>query len=633
MAPRVHHDGDHHVPQDPATCPALAAIRKRLDPESGAKDAGGKDEAVDFEAAVDAAGTGLFSYGVLCTAGLLFLTCGLQNGINAYILPAARCDFDLTSAQMGALNAFFLAGGMVSSYVWGVLGDALGRRPVIVFALLVDAACTLCSTLAQSYAAFAFFRFLSGFLIGGPAAITFLYMGEFVPARVRATYSLIVGGFWTVSWLLLPGVAWLVLPQPWQLRAPLLGVTFNSWRVMLSLIAAPTLLCAFLALRLPETPKFLISQGRLREAMAVLRSMYAANAGRDADDYPVRRLALPAPPQGASAPVVELDAAPELSFKSVLSVARRMANEALTLFRAPVVGRTALVCAIMFANMFSYYGLVLWLPEIFNRFDTHYSLHPNETMTVCQLSRSWADELRELDLLKAVNGSSLVQPALPLEPATAVEMVTGPKCNAAEAVNESVFMKTFIISAACLVANVVSAPLASRVGRRALPFILNVASGVLAAAIYFVDSTTGNLVVASLFQALIGTGNTAVNSFMVDIFPARVSALGVCSAILAGRVGAAVSNLVLGSLLDISCEVPIFLISGTVIAGGLLCFFVQPAWVEQGAPDRTRSDTSVKSTFAVVSELDGHPKQHQAATPVAAVDLHGGVELSSALPA
>ncbi len=52
----------------------------------------------------------------------------------------------------------------MSSYLWGVLGDALGRRPVIVSALLADAACTLCSTLAQSYAAFAFFRFLSGFL-------------------------------------------------------------------------------------------------------------------------------------------------------------------------------------------------------------------------------------------------------------------------------------------------------------------------------------------------------------------------------------------------------------------------------------------------------------------------------------
>lgn len=53
---------------------------------------------------------------------------------------------------------------MASSYVWGILGDALGRRPIMVFALVADAVCTLCSTLARSYAAFAVFRFLSGAL-------------------------------------------------------------------------------------------------------------------------------------------------------------------------------------------------------------------------------------------------------------------------------------------------------------------------------------------------------------------------------------------------------------------------------------------------------------------------------------
>lgn len=96
------------------------------------------------------------------------------------------------------------------------------------------------------------------------------------------------------------------------------------------------------------------------------------------------------------------------------------------------------------------------------------------------------------------------------------------RCNAAEAVNETVFLETLVISGVCLVANVVCALLASRVGRRALPFFLNVASGALAAGIYFVDSTSGNLVVSSLFQALIGTGNTAINGFLVDIFPPRV---------------------------------------------------------------------------------------------------------------
>lgn len=99
------------------------------------------------------------------------------------------------------------------------------------------------------------------------------------------------------------------------------------------------------------------------------------------------------------------DSPPAFDLKSVASVASRMAREATALFRPPVAARTALVCAIAFANMFSYYGLVLWLPELFNRFEVHYSLHPNQTMTVCQLSRSWADELAEMRVVRGMNAS------------------------------------------------------------------------------------------------------------------------------------------------------------------------------------------------------------------------------------
>ncbi|KAE8747091.1 hypothetical protein FOCC_FOCC006230 [Frankliniella occidentalis] len=421
-APRPCADQEAHC----AHCTAQGGS-KHLDPAPKAEGAGDENEASDCEAAVDAAGIGFFSFGVMCTAGLTYLTCGLQWGISAYILPAARCDFDLTSAQMGAINAFFMAGGMASSYVWGVLGDVLGRRPVIVFALLADAASTLCSTFVQSYAAFAFFRCLSGFLIGSPSALTFLNMSEFVPARVRATYSLIVGAFWTVSWILLPGLAWLVLPQTWQ---------------------------------------------------------------------------------------------------------------------------------------------------------------------------CWADELRDLELLEADNGSS----------SSAADMVGSPTCNVDEAINETVFVKTLIISTVCLVAYVVTAPLASRVGRRALPFFLNLGSGILAAAIYFVNSTTSNLVVASLFQAFVGTANTAILSILADIFPTRVSAVGVCSAVFAGRVSAAVSNIVMGSLLDISCEVPIFLISGSAIVSGLLSILVQPPWLANSiSPPLPLGDSSSGPTLKEVCEHDVQP--------------------------
>lgn len=34
----------------------------------------------------------------------------MQSGVNAYILPSVKCDFQLTDSQMGVLNALFLGG-------------------------------------------------------------------------------------------------------------------------------------------------------------------------------------------------------------------------------------------------------------------------------------------------------------------------------------------------------------------------------------------------------------------------------------------------------------------------------------------------------------------------------------------
>lgn len=39
--------------------------------------------------------------------------------------------------------------------------------------------------------------------------------------------------------------------------------------------------------RYPESPKFLASQGKTDEALAILRKIYAANTGRNEDEYPV----------------------------------------------------------------------------------------------------------------------------------------------------------------------------------------------------------------------------------------------------------------------------------------------------------------------------------------------------------
>lgn len=65
------------------------------------------------------------------------------------------------------------------------------------------------------------------------------------------------------------------------------GILYNSWRLFLAVIGIPTLMVAFVASRYPESPKFLVSQGKTEEALTILRKIYAINSGCDEDEYPV----------------------------------------------------------------------------------------------------------------------------------------------------------------------------------------------------------------------------------------------------------------------------------------------------------------------------------------------------------
>lgn len=110
-------------------------------------------------------------------------------------------------------------------------------------------------------------------------------------------------------------------------------------------------------------------------------------------------------------------------------------------------------------NSFRYYGLGLWLPELFNRFEIYQKLHPNATITVCEL-------IRKTEIL---NQSSI-------KPTTTVlneTVILLPLMNATEecvsTMDKKVFTNALTINAVCLLGNIASGYFADRVGRRTIP--------------------------------------------------------------------------------------------------------------------------------------------------------------------
>lgn len=81
------------------------------------------------------------------------------------------------------------------------------------------------------------------------------------------------------------GVAWFIIPMDWSFEY--YGIIFNSWRLLIAIVAAPSLLSAILLSFFPESPRWLLSKGRCDQARDVLANVYSTNLKKPRDEYPV----------------------------------------------------------------------------------------------------------------------------------------------------------------------------------------------------------------------------------------------------------------------------------------------------------------------------------------------------------
>lgn len=75
----------------------------------------------------------------------------------------------------------------------------------------------------------------------------------------------------------LPALAWLILEYQWSFPIPALNVLFRPWRLLVIVYSLPCLVFAILLSFLPESPKYLLSQGRSTEALVIVKRIYEIN--------------------------------------------------------------------------------------------------------------------------------------------------------------------------------------------------------------------------------------------------------------------------------------------------------------------------------------------------------------------
>jgi putative MFS transporter len=244
----------------------------------------------------------------------------------AYVLPVLIGLWKLTPGEIGTLIAIGYLGQVIGSIFFGWLAEKIGRVKCTIMTMVLFSVMSLVCVFAWDYSSLVAMRFVQGIGLGGEIPIMATYIGEFASSKSRGRFALGYQFLFTIG-LLFTGIAgvWIVPTFGWQ------------WMFIIG--ALPALVALPLRWMLPESPRWLASRGRFKEANEVLNRIEAEIS---------RNGTQPLPPIPADVPMVKPS---ETRFSALL--------------KGMYLKRSLTVWAIWFCSYSVVYGLSTWMPSIF----------------------------------------------------------------------------------------------------------------------------------------------------------------------------------------------------------------------------------------------------------------------------
>ncbi|MFD1210602.1 MFS transporter [Arthrobacter sp. GCM10027362] len=206
----------------------------------------------------------------------MFIDGFILGGIGV-VMPAITDELQLSAAWQGLIGASALIGIFFGGPLGGHLADKVGRRPMFIFTLAVF----LVGSVAQFFIAdvWSLFlvRLLMGMAIGADYAIGWPLLAEFAPARLRGKLLAVQEVAWYVGYLV-----------SYALGYALAGSAAMDWQIVLGLSTIPSAIVFLMRLSIPESPRWLMSKGRTREAEELASRYMSQEEQRDLKEEKVR---------------------------------------------------------------------------------------------------------------------------------------------------------------------------------------------------------------------------------------------------------------------------------------------------------------------------------------------------------
>jgi MFS family permease len=202
---------------------------------------------------------------IVISLGVTWILDGLEVTIVGAIAPVLteKGTLHLTPSQAGFQATAYLIGAVAGALLFSYLTDRMGRKKLFMITLAVYIVATLCTAFAWNFWSFALFRFLTGAGIGGEYSAINSAIDELIPGRVRGRVDLGINGSWWIGTALAASTSLLLLDQ--SILPHSIG-----WRLAFGLGAILGLAVLLIRRYVPESPRWLMTHGRVKEAEKIV---------------------------------------------------------------------------------------------------------------------------------------------------------------------------------------------------------------------------------------------------------------------------------------------------------------------------------------------------------------------------